>query len=146
MGIINRTLDSSEQHKLVTAPLGALAVSETHVIYVAPYPVTLKQVKVAALGLSGAPTQKLTVNRFVVGAGATVIADIQAAIAIPAIGTSGLFGLPSLPAAGSTLLNLQAGDYLTITTAGSNTAMTDCLYELTVQALQDTVSWFGTSY
>lgn len=144
MAIINRSLDASEQHITITASLGAVGVTETHVVYTAPWPATLKQVRVAALGLSGAPTHKLTLNRFVVGAGATAI-DIYATVAVPAVGTSGLF-TPSLPAAGSSLLNLQAGDYLTVISAGANTAVTDATYSLVIQAVQDIKTFFGTSY
>lgn len=144
MAIINRTLAASQQHEVLTSHLGPVATAVTSIVYVAPYPTTLKQVKVAALGLSGAPTHKLTLNRFVVGSGATAI-DIYATAAVPAIGTSGLF-TPSLPAAGSSLLSLQAGDYLTVISAGANTALLDCTYELVLQAVQDIKSFYGTSY
>jgi hypothetical protein len=144
MGIINRALDASEQHELFTFNLGAVATADVRTVFIAPYPQTLKQVRVAALGLSGAPTHKITLNRFVVGAGATAI-DITAAAAVPAVGTSGLY-TPSLPAAGSSLLNLLAGDYLTVTAAGANTNMLSCTYQLVMQALQDIKTWNGTSY
>lgn len=144
MSVINRTLAPSEQTKDVTVSLGALATTITRALYVAPYPVTLKQAKVYALGLSGAPQHKLVLNRFVVGAGLTSI-DITAAAAVPAIGTSGLY-TPSLPAAGSTLLNLQAGDYVSVVTSVANTAMAECSYSLVMQALQDIKSFYGTSY
>lgn len=139
MAIINRSLDASQQVYDVSAPLGALATTETHVVYVAPYPATIKQVKAALLGLSGAPQHALWLNR--VGFSGAV----AAAAAIPAVGTSGPIGL-SLVAAGSSLLNLQAGDWLTVVTSVANTAVTDATYSLVLQAVQDIKTFYGTSY
>ena len=144
MAIVNRSKDASEQHEVLTAPLGAVETGATRTIFIAPYPVTLKQVRVAALGLSGAPQHKITLNRFVVGAGATAI-DITAAAAVPAVGTSGLY-TPSIPAAGSSLLSLQAGDYLTVISSVANTALANCTYQLVMQAVQDIKTFNGTSY
>lgn len=144
MAIVNRSLDASEQTFQVNAPLGLFITSDTQHVYTAPYPVTLKQVKVNALGLSGAPQHKMVLNRFVVGAGLTSI-DITSAAVVPAIGTSGLY-TPSLPAAGSSLLSLQAGDYISVVSSVANTAIASCLYELVVQAVQDIKTYYGTSY
>lgn len=144
MAIINRALDPSEQHFVAEQDLGPVATAITRAVFIAPFPCTLKQARVYALGLSGAPTHKLVLNRFVVGAGLTSI-DITAAAAVPAIGTSGLY-TPSLPAAGSSLLSLQAGDYVSVVSAGTDAAMAACTYELVLQAVQDIKTWNGTSY
>lgn len=144
MGIINRTYDPSEQHQTLVAHLGAVPVTTTRALFIAPYPVKLKQVKYSILGLSGAPTHKLQLSRFVVGAGLTSI-EIVAAGAVVAVGTSGVQAM-TLPAAGSSLNNLQTGDVLEIVSAGANTAVAEATYEVVMQALQDIKSYFGTSY
>lgn len=143
MGLINREKNPSEQREVVQYEADLWATGVTKNLFVAPYPVTLEQVKYCALGLSGAATHKLQIGRFIVGAGATAI-DINAAAALVAIGTSGLQGA-SLPASGSSLLNLQAGDRLMAVSAGTDAAIASIVYTAVVKKTQDILSYFGTS-
>lgn len=140
MAIVNRDKDSSEQYQVVNFPAGAVATGSTREVWVAPFPCTISAIKAMAAGLSGAPQALVKINRFIVGTGVTAI-TVHAAQAIPAFSTSGLFGL-SLPASGSTLLNMTANDVLEITTSGSNTAFGDLNLAVKVQKTQDILSFF----
>lgn len=145
MGVANRDFDGSEQIQVSPCRTGPLATGVTGVIYVAPYPVTVQQIKYAAQGLSGAPVHAFNTLRFVVGAGMTAIPGVGSNATIAALGTSGLQAV-TLAAAGSSLLTLQAGDAISILTSGANTAVDNMTYVVVVEALQDIKSYFGTSY
>lgn len=114
MGIVNRTLDASQQKDALTFSIPAAGAS-THNFFMVPRPMQLELLKVAGAGLSGAPTVQLQVTRFIAGAGVTT-QTIGAALTVTAFGTSGMQGA-SLPAAGSTLLNLATGDILNVIVA-----------------------------
>ncbi len=141
MGIDNRTLDVSQQQSESQASYQAVATGATLLVAAIPYPAVLKQIKVAAQGLSGAPVYDLRVWRFIVGTGVTTIAGGATSLTGQAMGTSGVQSMV-LAAAGSSFLNLQANDVLTITSSGSNTAVTGLDIAVVIQATQDIVSWF----
>jgi len=143
MGIVNRSMDGSEQRDVTTQNLGAFPVTTTRAIYIAPYPVTLEQIRVSATGISGAPQHKIQCTRFITGAGATSF-DVVAAGVIPVKGTSGVFSM-TLPTAGSSLLSLQAKDVLEVVSSVANTGFDDVLYTTVVKALQDIKTYYGTS-
>lgn len=140
MGIVNRTLDTSEQKELVQQDLVATSTGVDYVIHKAPRAQTLIDAKATAVGLSGTPTATLKLQRFVVGAGLTTIA-ISGALTHSAIGTSGTQTF-SLPAAGSSLLSLAAGDFLVVTTAGTNAGLAQLLVDVVVQNVQDIKAWY----
>lgn len=144
MGITNRAKDASERNFEKEVHLGAFPTSTTRQLFVAPYPCKLKQVKVTAVGASGSPQHAMQIHRFVTGAGETTI-TVVAAAAVTAFGTSGLFGA-SLPASGSSLVQLQTGDILEVVSSVANTNFTDCTYAVVLEALQDIKTYFGTSY
>lgn len=131
MAVINRTLDSSQQKYLENMHMNGTVTGESDVVFHAPYPCSLVSAKAVAVGLSGAPTAALNINRFVVGAGDTLI-PLAAALTLVAVGTS---GPQSFTVTSSALL--QAGDRLVVTHAGSNAACRQLNVAAVVQVLQD---------
>lgn len=139
MGIINRTLDLSQQKNLVVDQIVGTSTGVTYAIYTAPRAQTLIDARSSCHGLSAAPTSQIAISRFVVGAGATVI-NVGGALTLAAFGTSGSQQY-SLPAAGSSLLNLQSGDRVLLVQGGSAAAVADLLTELVVQNVADIQTW-----
>ncbi len=139
MGIINRTKDISEQKDLVEVVIDDTITGRIYPIYTAPRAQTLLDARNVCLGLSGAPTMALFVNRFVIGTGG-FSAAVGGALTLSAFGTSGAQQY-SLPATGSSLLALQSGDWLSLKAAGSGAAVTDNIIELVVQNVQDVKTW-----
>ncbi len=140
MGIINRTNDASEQKDLVQTSFQAVGTAFTLLIHKAPRAQVITDAKCSTTGLSGAATVALALERFVVGAGLTHIA-IGGALTVANLSTSGSQTF-SLPAAGSTLLNLAAGDVLCALTGGANAAAVQYLIDVVVQNTQDIKSWY----
>ena len=149
MGIVNRSMDASEQKDVIqrttALSVGASAGANFHLGMV-PYPAVLKAVEVAHVGLSGAPTAQIDVIRFVAGAGLTQITGLAATHTAVAVGTSGVQGL-SLQAAGNTLLILQRGDVLVWNQlfSGGNVGTSQSTITAVVQKTQDIVQHFGSS-
>lgn len=142
MGVTNRSLDASEQRKVLGAAYGAVATGATLHACIVPFNSTLEGIRVAAEGLSGAPTYAMRIQRFIAGAGITAIAGGATTLTATAFGTSGLQSMV-LAAAGSTLLNLLAGDIITLTSGGANTAATNLSVSVVVKATQDIKTQFG---
>lgn len=139
MGIINRTLDTSEQNELVEELLAVTTTGQNYIVYRAPCAMNIVDARSIGVGLSGAPTSTLKLQRFVVGAGLTTI-SISGALTVTAIGTSGAQQY-SLPAAGSSLLALAAGDVVVATTGGTNAGLEQQFVQLVVRSLQDIRTW-----
>jgi hypothetical protein len=142
MGVTNRSLDVSEKNRNVGANYGLTATSLVLNVAMIPYPCTLQAARVAAKGISGTPTVLLKVDRFIVGAGSTVISGGATTLTMQAVGTSGIQTVV-LAAAGSSFLSLQQGDVVTATTGGSNSAVDDLSISLVIQAIQDIKTSFG---
>lgn len=143
MAVINRALDASEQRKILEAVYGAIATGATSIVEQVPYNSVLQKAQFAAFGISGSPTAQLALQRFIPGAGFTTIL-VGSANALPAFGTSGVLVVgASLPAAGSTLLNLIANDVITVTLGGTTSAVTGLCVNLVIQPLQDVKTNFG---
>lgn len=140
MGIVNRTLDATEQKQVFEETIVLTATATAYPLLTVPHPMNMTDAKCVAYGLSGAPTGALQVNRFVVGAGATTIA-IGGALTHVAYGTSGMQTF-SLPALGSTLLALQKGDVIQLLTAGTNAGLLNAQVSLVCQSTQSIKSWF----
>ena len=140
MGIVNRTLDTTQQKKLIEVLIDDTITAREYPIYVVPHAQSLVDAKNACLGLSGAPTMTLKLSRFVAGAGLTTW-TIGGALTVKALGTSGIQTY-SLPAAGDSLLALQKNDIVYAVAGGTNAAVSDNCVALVVQDLQDIVSWF----
>lgn len=138
--IENMNLSTAEQKVVVDKTFRDTTTGQScFVIFRAPHPMRISGVTAIAVGISGSPTSQLALERFVVGAGLTVIA-IGGALTHTAIGTSGAQGF-SLPAAGSSLLDLAAGDCLTLQTGGANTAAKVLHVSAVLQSLQDIKSF-----
>lgn len=141
MGIINRTNDVSEQKESIKIT-AALPVNGTEYIS-APMEraVTITDCKASLLGISGAPTVFLRGLRFIAGTGGSSFA-IGSSFAVTAFGTSGYLSY-SLPASGSTLLNLQKGDCVVVVMGGgTGAAATSVTVDLVVQNIQDIKTWY----
>lgn len=141
MGFVNANKDVSEQKDVVAKTFQATTTGKDLVIFQAPRPMRLSEAKAIAVGMSGAPTATLKLQRFVAGAGLTTI-SISGALTHTAIGTSGAQGF-SMPASGSSLLELATGDVLVATTGGANAGLEQLNVSVIVQSLQDIKTHFG---
>ncbi len=144
MAITNRSLDSSQQNQLLQAEYGAVATGATLFVAKVPAASTLQKAELAITGLSGAPAYALRILRFIVGTGVTSINPTNNTTVPPEYGTSGSLAV-SLLASGNTLLNLLAGDVLTVTSSVANTAVTNLSVAVVIKETQDIVSTLGIS-
>lgn len=146
MAIVNRSLDESEQRKVIECRLVAADLTNgvSTPICVVPWPSVLDAGEIAAYGLSGSPRFGLSVNRFIVGSGFTGYVIAVGTSNVPsAMGTSGAFAM-ILPAAGSTLLNLQANDVIAVVQdGGSAAAAVSAVVGLSLNPIQDIKIVFG---
>lgn len=143
MAIVNRSLDLSQQNTVLAANYGLIATGSTLSIAQVPSPGILSDIQMAAFGSSGSPVGLFTLQRFIVGAGLTVFA-FGSTFALRTFGTSGVLDAGvSLPATGSTLLNVQANDVLCLTITGSNSAVMALSVNAVLQPTQDIRSYFN---
>ena len=140
MGIINRTFDASEQKDLLNAGVNDTTTGIDYPLMVLPRAMQIQDAKAASLGHSGTPTATLKIQRFITGAGNTVI-SISGALTHTAYGTSG-YQTFSLPASGSSLLDLQKGDLLVATTGGASSAVKSLMVDVVLKNIQDIKSWY----
>lgn len=155
MAIVGRDLDVSERkvalqwssqfagQSLALNGGNGIATGSTLYMFMVPFACTVQSGSVFAQGISGAPQIALNVSRF--APGATVFPMGISNMVVSAFGTSGVQGLSGLPAAGSTLLNLQTSDVLMLLTSGANTAINYLILELVVKKIQDIVSYNNVS-
>lgn len=122
MGIVNRTKDLSEQRVPFQKRLIAtdLVNGATTVVCIAPFACTLDGGQISLFGLSGAVNFAVAVTRNG-AAGATFVACVGTSNPALAYGTSGAWQLV-LPASGSTLLNIGAGDLIHVNQSGGSSA------------------------
>lgn len=146
MAIVNRALDASEQRKVIGARYGAAELTNgiTNMIGLVPFPGVIDSGQIAVDGVSGSPAYVLKVARFIAGTGFTVIV-VGSSQAPPALGTSGVMGSGlSLPASGSTLLNVLANDILLLQTlGGTGAAANHVSVSVIVRPIQDIKQHFG---
>lgn len=143
MAIVNRDVSASEQKEvLYFVSQGAVATGVTKVAHVLPYPCTLESVRSYALGVSNAMQVAFQVARFTSG-GATAINLGISNMILQNAGTSGIIGYSGLAAAGSTLLQLQAGDVIQFVTSVANGNATDLSLNFVIKKVQDIVSYNG---
>lgn len=142
MGIINRTMDATEQKEAFVAVTTALTVNQQDIFIKAiERPCVITDCKVAMNGVSGAPNVMLKALRFVAGTGGSTFL-IGSTFVVTTYATSGYLSY-SLPATGSTLLNLQKGDILlAVHGGGTGAATTSTIIDVVVQNLQDFKSWW----
>lgn len=141
MGIVNRTKDLSEQKESLTVVATNPVTGQDLPIAIIERACVITDAKVSLLGISGAPNILLKALRFVAGTGGSSFA-IGSTFTFSAFGTSG-FASYSLPAVGSTLLNLQKGDLLlAVQAGGASAASTTTVIDVVVQNIQDTKTWY----
>lgn len=149
MSVLNRTLDITEQRKVLGLPnlkAADLTNGITSVIGVVPWPCVLDSAQIAMTGISGAPNYQINVDRFIAGTGfTTIILATGTSNTPPAYGTSGvgISGMILAPT-GSTLLNLLANDMLMLTTGGGVAAAAKAAsVSVVLIPLQDSKVHFG---
>ncbi len=141
MGIINRTLDSSEQKEAWVFAATNVASGTDVVVKVVERACTILDAKVTSFGFSGAPVLQLKGLRFIAGTGGSSFL-IGASFVLSAHGTSGMQSY-SLPVAGSSQLVLQKGDVIVAwSQGGAATACTALAGEIVVQNIQDIKTWY----
>lgn len=134
MAIVNRSKDTSEQKRDVSVNIEDTVTSTDSHVYHAPHALEIQSALGLAEGLSGTPTAQLKIQRFVTGAGETQIA-IGPALTLQSVGTSGPQSF-TISAA-----DLQAGDQVIVSHAGSNAALDILSISMVVKATQDVKSW-----
>lgn len=144
MAIQNRDLGTNLQLTTLSQSFGALATGLTVPVFTIASPCTISAAKVSAFGISGTPTLALTIQRFIVGSGVTSYLGGFTTLTMQAAGTSGSQSV-AIAAAGSTALNLLAGDVIMATTGGANSAVTGVNVGLVVQYTQDLKSYYGVA-
>lgn len=143
MGIINRTKDPSEQKEAFDVTLRGIVTAATYQVCVVPYPANVEAIVHSHQGLSGSPALRFDVWRFIAGAGFTsVVTGLGASATIVALATSGVLSA-SLPAVGSTLLQVQAKDVITLHSFAANTATVESHVQVVLKKTQDKVSYYG---
>lgn len=143
MAICNRDLDSSQQEIVLEQSLVAVANGVTLPVCAIPTQSLLLGARVAGFGISGAPTGALTIKRFIVGAGTTSYLGGFTTLTVQSVGTSGIQSVV-IAAAGSTALNLQAGDVIMYTSGGgSGAALESVSVSVIIKAVQEIRQNFG---
>lgn len=140
MGIINRTLDASEQKESLKALANNVSTGTEFVVGPIERACTITDLKIAAVGTSGSPHYFVKGLRFVAGTGGSSFA-IGTTFAVTGFGTSGYLSY-SLPASGSSQLNLQRGDMLVVTAGGTNAAAVAVAVDIVVQNIADIKTWY----
>lgn len=141
MGIANRTMDASEQKESIKLSVFSPVNATEVLLPPMERAVTISDMKVSLLGISGAPTVHLRGLRFIAGTGGSSFA-IGTSFAVTAFGTSGYMSY-SLPATGASQLSLQKGDGLVVIFGGgTGAACTTATVDLVVQNLQDFKTWY----
>lgn len=141
MSILNRTHDISLQKQTFQGAL--VNANNLAVIPVAMIErsMLITDCKIAMQGVSGTPAVYLGVYRFQGSTGAASFI-VGASFVCQSFATSGYLSY-SMPAAGSTLLNLMKGDVVVLTQAGGvGAATTITQVDLIVQNLQDVTTWY----
>jgi hypothetical protein len=142
MGLQNRDKGINEQVDNWDTQTAVVGVSALIQLTNIPYSGQLLKVTTSAFGLSGSPIVGLQIQRFIVGAGLTTIPiNGSSLMTVSAFSTSGLL-THSIPAPGSTLVQLQAGDQLQIVTSVASSAATYATNAV-VQCLQDFKTQYG---
>lgn len=136
MAIVNRDYDASEQRKTLQCEFGVTGTGVTLLCAQVPVASELQAIRVAAVGLSGAPTVAFTIGRFIAGTGFTSLTGGATTLTLTAFGTSGLQTM-AVTASGSSLVALTAGDVLQLTTAGANAAAAALSVAFVVKELVD---------
>lgn len=137
MGIINRTNDVSEQKESLMLKTGAQVNTNEFAVATVERPQVITAIQTVGFGVSGAPTGILRVTRF---GGASYF--VGSTFLVPNVGVSGPLGV-SLPATGSSLLNLQKNDLVTVLFGGgTGAASQSAVVDIVVQNIADIKTWY----
>lgn len=134
MGIINRDLDPSQKRREIAVRVAGTVSGSSHVLLAMPFNCKVVGAFQSAHGLSGSPFHALVAERFIPGAGATIIGGWASSLAVTAFGTSGAQGF-SCPAA--SFITLNAGDVVALYPSGSNAAVAQLSISLVVECIDD---------
>lgn len=141
MSVLNRTDDISQQKEHFQALQINVANSTIFPVAVIERSMLLTDCKITMHGVSGTPALYLTCYRFQGSTGSASFI-IGASFVCQAYGTSGYLQY-SMPAVGSTLLQLMKGDVVVATQAGgTGAATTITTVDLVCQNLQDVKTWY----
>lgn len=141
MAITNADNHVSQQKDILTYKSGAVATGATVFVHTFVYPCTLQGIRASAFGVSNAMQAAFIKNYFVPGAGLTSIAIGISNLVLQNASVSGSQNFSGLAATGSTLLNFNAGDYLTINTSVANGNVLDMALTMVVKKTQDIVNY-----
>lgn len=136
MALVNRDKDVSEQRETLHSEYGLVVTGVTLQGPIVPVACELQAIRSSAIGLSGAPTAAFTITRFNVGSGVTSITGGATTLTHTAVGTSGVQSW-SLAASGNSLIQLQAGDVLTLTSGAANAAVAGLSVSYVLKVLTD---------
>lgn len=149
MAIVNRDLGLSQQRDVFNyaSPAGVSLLVATGVslaMFNVPYACIIEAAAFSAIGLSGSPQYTINAQRFTSG-GVTVIAlGISNIVVAAAHGVSGgAQGWSGLRVSGNSLLQLQSGDLLAVTSSAANTAATSLTVSVVLRRTADIVSILG---
>lgn len=146
MAIQNREKGTSEQREVINISQNSAVVTGASIVGpIVPFSCNLEGAYFTALGLSGSPQYMLNVLRFTSGGATTIALGVSNVVVSVAHGVSALTGWSGIRAAGSSLLALQAGDMLVVTSAGANTAAEKISIAAVVRKTADIVQHFGLS-
>lgn len=138
MGITNKSLDVTEQQESLKANVSTVVNGNARHVAIIERPCTIQQVRSTCSGISGAPTGQVRITRF---GSASFLVGMS--FLIPAIGVSGAMAALSLPAAGSTSLNLLKDDLVEVIFGGGTGAAFDHgTVDIVVKNTQDIKSWY----
>lgn len=141
MAITNRAMDSSEQKEALKVTSNLPVNGQDIFLGIIERPQTISDCKVTGTGVSGAPNILLKALRFVAGTGGSSFL-IGSTFVFTTYATSGMMSY-SLPASGSTLLNLQKGDVLlAVHGGGTGAATTVTAIEVVLTNIQDIRTWY----
>lgn len=140
MGIVNRTMDESEQQESLKVNASTVVNTNERQVAIIERACVIQKVRSTCTGISGAPTGLIRVFR---GGGGGATFNVGLTFLIPAMGVSGAMAGLSLPAAGSTQLNLQKDDLVSVIFGGGTGAAFDHgTVDIVVKNIQDIKTWY----
>lgn len=140
-GTITRTKDVSEQKESIRISGANVNNATTLGGYLVERSMIITDCKVAMQGVSGSPSVMLGAYRFQGSTGSASFV-IGTSFVVTSYATSGYMSY-SLPASGSTLLQLMKGDVIVIVQGGgTGAASTYTSVDVVAQNIQDIRTWF----
>ena len=142
MAIVNRDHDASEQIWVVEKSYVSVGNGSTMLLALPPFPCTLKTVQAYGFGVSYSPilsfykNESLGASTQAIGISGLVITGQSSAVGM-ATSFSGL------AAAGSTLLQFNAGEALVGSISGTSTNCANLIVNMVFKKTQDIVSYFA---